>query len=814
MATYTSASSGLWSSGSTWVGGVTPPSDAGHRIIIASPHVVTYDGPSWEYGDDTTSAFTVNNGGALRFSRSLSTSLTVRGRLTLNGALDRGTQADPMPAGVTSTIAINKSPTMAHGKYGVATASTTQWSEWGASKTPYGQMSAVTSSTVFDMPDGAGWLAGDILFFGPTAPGRATTEVRAIQSITALGGTAVRVTLTAGVSNANFVGRWVANLTRNVKWIGHQPETWAAQPVIGGGTAATIAATIAAAHVECVGAGTASTTPQVASVLGTAAAVTALRGLSIHDVVSVSGSTVTTTTSAGLAVATSAVAAVTAGRHVEDSVFVTARGTRGSGPTSNNATARMRRCFLAGGLSGYGQLNGTGVAGSAYLDNCVIVGNTDAFSGGHYGVAEVTGGVIDACSRLTDNATAGNVQNVPITIRDCAIGQGLGIGTVSPMVGLPASNGILRLTLDNCTQPALDMTRQNALRDATETLFVRNIAANNSPSNQTLYKQGGEIRRDNTVDFRGTSSIRMDCWFAGVPLEHTVTVPVAAGQTINVRGWMRYTATYGTATPPRVTLSGLDATPVTAVCPTSGADTWHPFSVTITNPKSYPGNFTLTMTGESAANATGAFCYFDGVPNSPWIDSVRQYGYVYDSLAYRTADARFTLTESAALALPVAVNHTATPVPTITVTGALTASQVAQAAMADLAQTANQARGMHLTWAVDGQSFATTYRVVLGSGGSISGRYSDVDGAVVSVSLTGLVAGSRVLIKRTDTNAVMANAIAAGTSFSINVQTATAIPISVDVRKASSAPFYQPWATTGSIDPVGGFAATANQQPD
>ena len=139
--------------------------------------------------------------------------------------------------------------------------------------------------------------------------------------------------------------------------------------------------------------------------------------------------------------------------------------------------------------------------------------------------------------------------------------------------------------------------------------------------------------------------------------------------------------------------------------------------------------------------------------------------------------------------------------------------QHAPYAIADLCQTANIARAVHIS-SPDGTSFATSYTVVLSGAGSIADRYSDANGSVVSATVTNIVAGSRILMKRTDTNAVLSNSVVAGTTFSLNVQTASAIPISVRVRKASSAPYYQEWSTTGLIDPVVGFAATANQQPD
>ena len=100
MATYTSTATGIWSAGATWVGGVKPPSGAGHKIVIAAGHTVTYDEAAGTYGDDTSSTTSANNAivvnGTLKFSRSTSTQLTCRGTLFVatNGTLDAGSTAD------------------------------------------------------------------------------------------------------------------------------------------------------------------------------------------------------------------------------------------------------------------------------------------------------------------------------------------------------------------------------------------------------------------------------------------------------------------------------------------------------------------------------------------------------------------------------------------------------------------------------------------------------------------------------------------------------------------------------------------------
>lgn len=275
---------------------------------------------------------------------------------------------------------------------------------------------------------------------------------------------------------------------------------------------------------------------------------------------------------------------------------------------------------------------------------------------------------------------------------------------------------------------------------------------------------------------------------------------------------MQVSENYASVTPtaPTVTISGLGITPVVATGPTSYSATPTAYSISATNPQGYPGEFTVTYGAQSGYNNSTAYAWFYGVIDAPWVVSTRLFGYLYDSNAYKTPDPSITLSAAAAAALPVSVDHGTEE---ITVSANVTAREVYEACMYDLTLSANQGADVHIS-SQDGTSFATSYKVILGTGGSISGRYSDANGAVVSAAISNIVPGSQVLIVRTDTAAVMANTTVVGSLYSLNVQTASAIPISVRVRKASSAPYYQEWSTTGLIDPVGGFSATANQQPD
>ncbi len=95
-----------------------------------------------------------------------------------------------------------------------------------------------------------------------------------------------------------------------------------------------------------------------------------------------------------------------------------------------------------------------------------------------------------------------------------------------------------------------------------------------------------------------------------------------------------------------------------------------------------------------------------------------------------------------------------------------------------------------------------------------SGPNITVDNAVsATFTVSGMVAESRLLIRRTDTLAVLVNEAVAGTSRVYTYTHTANIPVEIVVRKATGSPAYQEWRTTATLVATGG-AVTANQQLD
>lgn len=112
-------------------------------------------------------------------------------------------------------------------------------------------------------------------------------------------------------------------------------------------------------------------------------------------------------------------------------------------------------------------------------------------------------------------------------------------------------------------------------------------------------------------------------------------------------------------------------------------------------------------------------------------------------------------------------------------------------------------------------------RVVDGSGNEIPGfaRMQADDGTYYSpaasytLTVAGIVSGSRLLLRRTDTGAVIANTSITGTTFTHTYVHTVDIPVEIVVRKATGSPAYQEWRTTTTLA-ASNNSQTANQLLD
>jgi hypothetical protein len=215
MATITSAQSGLFSAGSTWVGGV-PPAD-NDTPYIAGNHVVEFDldMTSWANG---FAGVTISNTGTVKVTRSSGTYVfKLKNSTVINCAagstFDGGTEADPLPYATKITFINSASSATSYFSIGstarctwVGTPPTNQFAKL-TSQANSGQATLVIDRDLTS----DNWAVGDTVKIMSTNVPIANAETKVIQSITANS-----IVLTTNLTNTMLVGSNVVLVTRNI----------------------------------------------------------------------------------------------------------------------------------------------------------------------------------------------------------------------------------------------------------------------------------------------------------------------------------------------------------------------------------------------------------------------------------------------------------------------------------------------------------------------------------------------------------------------------------------------------------------------
>lgn len=177
----------------------------------------------------------------------------------------------------------------------------------------------------------------------------------------------------------------------------------------------------------------------------------------------------------------------------------------------------------------------------------------------------------------------------------------------------------------------------------------------------------------------------------------------------------------------------------------------------------------------------------------------------------------------------ISINHSTQ---TCTITTAHTIAELYDYTQYNLTLDANMGYSEWFT-TTNGETYTSTYNIIvdgaalsgtgkaidLGSmdfstinGGSTTALISDVDGTIVPIVINGIVNGAQILVEKTD-HTEIANITSSGTSYSFSYNWTTNVDVNIIVRKGSSAPYYQPYTTTGTITNTG-LSVNASLIPD
>jgi hypothetical protein len=736
MAAITSAATGLWSATGTWVGGVVPGEF--DTVTIAAGHTVTVDG-TYIVGNDVVNGLTIN--GRLKASRTVNSLLTLKTTIAnaTTGEFDWGIEGDIIPAGVTAGIRINYSGTMANNKYELRLGTTNRMNliaMRGVDKVRHTKTTtAVTggSTTTFTVADATGWAVGDYIIL--SADQNSVSSQVEGQAITAISGN--NVTVGTAWTNSRLAGAVVANVWSNVYVEHFNSANW----------------------------GVFSITPRT----GMPANSVDIKNVSLHGM--------SDSLDGGAFALRSA------------SFFANSTAVFRDGVIARCAASNIRRDGTNQTSVGTGGV-GFGALFSAiqfdYLECVVAQRSLPVTSAAAFRTASLSSGVgFRQCCGM--NCSRGYLSNfseggLGIVITDLTLRNASSVATVSPGTACVVNGGDFDRYIRFTEVNAGDITVSNANFGTNHSGFITNSVAalglvrctvNNStvgsmalasslfttaPANplaefafvnknsdvtvQEIQTYRGFISRDNSTSRRGTSSIRFQPQVANAALERSYLLPGAtAGQTYVVRGSLRYDATYGTATPPSVTLSGQGSTPATF---TAGgtANTWHDFSLSVTPTST--GSLTLTVTGTSAAT-TGSF-WLDGVLQVPFVTVTRHYGYIYNNAVFQTVDPVITVSNETTVGAytGIAINHGTA---TVTLTVSRSFSEFYDYSQWNLGQTANLTVPVYLSGTlanlssaysivVDGVAFTGAgNNLTLGTGRSIS----FINGGSCTARLSGAV---------------------------------------------------------------------------
>jgi len=576
MATIVTAQDGLASATSTWVGGVVPVEDDSVEIR----HECTIDSV-YNWGDDTNRGVVVFTGGTLKASRSVTSNLTVKGDLRVEGtgSFDYGTQADPIPLTVSATINLNNSDTLASGKWGMWTDGDTNISFQGADKTTNTQTTAVAAlgSTTLEVEDATGWMVGDNLILMSPTPLRTGQERVVISGVS--GNT---ITLSSALTQVHPQGQYLSNMSKSVV-VKATDENFVTFVQLSIHTLSARIKNIVQTefnHISYVSGSTRAGLGFTAFGSTTQDAVNSFRDCTFTDF---NGDYGVDFFSIGSRVVASNLAFDVEGNGVtirqgstctiEDSLFHRTEIAVLSGFSQGGVNPVFNRCVFSGSLQ------------------CISIGTGNSFL------------IRDCEFRSSDNGFTLGFGSAHRVI-DSVFGP---TGTELLRPFLVNNNAVSEVLCTDCLFGTSTNFIAN-IENASESAAIMISNRDRNPRNQETHRRVGSLFRDNTIARTSAPSARIDLNDDSAPFTFTLDIFAPTNTPVVVSGYIRKSSAYGSTNLPTATLSGLGITPSSFTIQDID-DVFQQFTVSGTQTSGVDGVLTLTFSAQSD----------DG---SVWIDDV------------------------------------------------------------------------------------------------------------------------------------------------------------------------------------------------
>ena len=557
---------------------------------------------TYTWGDDTTTAINIQVGGKLKFSRTVNSSLTCKGELlvlatsaTAYGTLDMGTSVSAIPTGVYADLILNYSAVLAAAKYGITAQNGSRVFTFGGVRTLNTSLNGAVAvgATSAILNDVTGWEVGDIVAFGATGGYGAYTqyEDRTILTIDTISKTITFSALTYAHADKAKVGNFSSNVTIKSYSSTLQSNVISLVTASNGAAASNDSMEFQYTAFRYTGGNTRGIYIYPGGRTGrviTAFAHNSFYGskaggngqiyiysfqqnnFAFDDLAFYSSTAVPFYISNGSYL------------FCDNSVFYNAHFTHFSSANGIGAIGGViNDCtFLSASLALYGTAIdmvfnrcGFGAISTAIIG--LSAGGGNKFNNCNFGVG-------DGLSNIRSFSTSGNLYVFGALCNDCNF-------------NLNSNNMIYTPSTMSVAYPTTKIVVSN-----------KNI----DPLLQEIYTPGGNFVRDNTTYKAGSASLRFDGISALVSTSVEFKVFAPTDKPITVSGYLQKNSSYGSATRPYATLSGLGITTSTYTM-TDINDVWEQFTVSGTQTTGTDGMLTFTVYFQSA-NAGG----------QAWIDEV------------------------------------------------------------------------------------------------------------------------------------------------------------------------------------------------